>query len=114
MTRVFIGLLAAVLMTACGGDGGGGGGGGECVATTDLNMVDNAFEPTCLQVSEGDAINLTNEGAAVHSFTVESAGIDVDVQAGETSTAALEGVGAGTTDFTCSFHPEMTGTLEVG
>ena len=113
MTRVFIGVLAAVLMTACGGDGGGGGG-AECVATTDLAMVDNAFEPTCLQVSEGDTVNLTNDGAAVHSFTVESAGIDVDVPAGETATAALEGVGAGTTDFTCSFHPEMTGTLEVG
>lgn len=114
MTRVFIGVLAAVLMTACGGDGGGGNGGEECVATTDLNMVDNAFEPLCLQVSEGDTINLTNEGVAVHSFTVESAGIDVDVPAGETATAALEGVGAGTTDFTCTFHPEMIGTLEVG
>ena len=101
MNRAIIGMLAAVLLASCGG-GDGGGSTAECVATTDLTMVDNAFEPLCLEVSQGDTINLTNEGKAVHSFTVESADIDVDVQAGESATASLEGIEAGTTDLTCS------------
>ncbi|MGH2662751.1 MAG: cupredoxin domain-containing protein [Actinomycetota bacterium] len=113
MNRAIFGLLAAVLLASCGG-GDGGGSAAECVATTNLTMIDNEFEPQCLEVSPGDTINLANEGQAVHSLTVESAGIDVDVRAGETATATLEGIEAGSTDLTCTFHPEMTGTLQVG
>ena len=110
--RAIIGLLAAVLLAACGG-GDGGGGGAEGVATTDLTMVDNAFEPLCLEVAPDSTLNITNEGIAIHSFTVESAGIDVDVQGGDSATVELSGVSAGETPVTCTFHPEMTGTLQV-
>lgn len=112
MNRAIVGLLAAVLLAACGG-GDGSDGTAECVATTDLTMVDNAFEPLCLEVAPDATLSITNEGTAIHSFTVESAGIDVDIQGGESGTAELGGVPTGETAFTCTFHPEMTGTLQV-
>lgn len=107
-TRWAVALSAMLALAACGG--GGGGGGGE--TTDSVTLVDNAFEPSEFTAA-GDSLTVTNEGQALHSFTVGAAGIDQDVQSGESADIDLSGVEAGTFDLTCKYHPEMTGTLTV-
>lgn len=109
MTRLAI-LLAAValLVAACGGDDGGGGG-----ETTDsLTMIDNEFQPSEFTAAS-DTLSVTNDGQAPHSFTVSDGGIDEQVDPGQSAEVDLSGLDAGTFDFTCTFHPEMTGSVTV-
>jgi plastocyanin len=107
MKRLAIVLsMAAVLGAAC----GGGGGGGE--TTDSVIMVDNEFQPSEFTAA-GDSLSVTNEGQALHSFTVSDGGIDQDVQAGDSADIDLSGLEAGTFDLTCKYHPEMTGSLTI-
>ena len=114
-TLVAVGM-AGVLLAACGGDEGGteanGGGGGGAAAT--LTASDFAFDPETVTIAAGDGIELTNEGEAEHNITAEDAGLDEDVDAGDSVTVDTSGVEPGTYDFICEYHPEqMKGTLEV-
>jgi plastocyanin len=107
-TRWAVALSAMVALAACGGDGDGGGG-----QTTDsLTMVDNAFEPSEFTAAS-DSLTVTNEGQALHSFTLSDGDIDQDVQSGESADVDLSGLDAGTFAFVCKYHPEMTGSLTV-
>ncbi len=110
---VFIAVLVAG--TACGGGGddeGNGGGTGTGTATDTVTMVDNAFEPTDPVVDAGSTLSLVNEGAATHTFTVADESIDELVETGAESSVDIT-LAAGTYDFDCSLHPEMSGTLTV-
>ena len=112
-----VSLLAfALLAAACGGGGTGGGGGGETGGggggRADLTIANFSFEPSTLQVSEGQTITVTNEDSVAHTFTTDDGAVDVQVGGGETVEVTLSGVSSG--GFHCEFHPSMTGTLEVG
>jgi len=87
-------------------DGGGGGGG------ADLTIVDFAFSPTGLSVTEGQTITVTNIGETSHTFTTDDDAIDETIGAGETVEITLTGVTTG--GFHCRFHSQMIGTLTVG
>lgn len=109
--------FVAVLGTACGGGGDGGdtgdGGDGNGGATTDtVVMVDNAFQPSDPTVESGSTLTLSNEGQAAHTFTVEDGTIDEQVPPGDETTVEIA-LDPGSYALTCSFHPEMTGTLTV-
>jgi plastocyanin len=106
MKRLAIGLAAvAILAGAC-----GGGGGGE--TTSSVTMVDNAFEPSEFTAG-GTTLAVTNDGQALHSFTVTDGNIDQDVDPGASVDVDLSGLDAGTFDLTCKYHPEMTGSITV-
>jgi plastocyanin len=93
-----------------GGDGSpseGGGGGGA-----DLTIVDFAFSPKDLSVTEGQTISVFNNGDVSHTFTTDDGAIDETISPGETKEIELTGVSSG--GFHCRFHPQMTGTLTVG
>ena len=99
----------ALLGAACGGDGNGGDGG----ETTDsVTMVDNEFQPSSFTAAS-TTISVTNDGQALHSFTIADGDIDQDVQAGESAEVDLSGLEAGTYDLICKYHPEMTGSVTV-
>lgn len=112
-------LLVGALAGACGGDsggdsesteaGGGSGGGGSVT----LTAADFAFSPDAVTAAAGDTIEFSNDDDAKHSFTAEEAGIDEDADAGESVSIDLGDAEAGTYDFVCKYHPEMTGTLEI-
>lgn len=111
--------IVALLATACGGDDGdpaaasgdGGGGGGGSVT---LTAADFSFEPGTVTADTSDTIELANEGESPHNLQADEAGLDEDVDAGETVSIDLADVNPGTYDFICSFHPDdMTGTLEI-
>lgn len=106
MRAMTLAVAAAVLlMAACGGD--------EAAVTTDaVSMLDNEFEPSTFTAAS-DTIAVSNDGQALHSFTVQDGGIDQDLQPGERATIDLSGLDPGTYDLTCTFHPEMTGQVTV-
>jgi plastocyanin len=64
-------------------------------------------------ISAGE-VELVNEGAAPHTFTVEGESVDVQVDAGETATTSVD-LAEGTYTVFCSFHRAqgMEGTLTV-
>jgi len=47
---------------------------------------------------------VTNGGSALHNLTVESLGIDEDVQAGETITVQVTLPDSGSLPFVCKYH----------
>jgi plastocyanin len=75
-------------------------------------MVDNEFQPSTFTAAS-TSLTVTNEGQALHSFTITDQGIDQDVQAGEEATVDLSGLDAGAYDFICKYHPEMTGSITI-
>ena len=121
--RIMIALACvAVLGAACGGDEEGGASGGNEETggsagsnggSVTLTAVDFAFDPADLSAAAGDTIEFVNEDDAEHNVTAEEAGIDEDVDANGSTTIDLSGVEAGTYDYFCEYHPDMTGTLEV-
>ena len=113
--RLVLVLALGLMAAACGGDSGnGGGGGGDNGGTTPgaLTMVDNEFQPSTLTVVSGDTLEVTNDGAASHTFTLEDDSIDETVAAGASASITIS-ADPGSYGFACSFHPEMTGTLTV-
>jgi plastocyanin len=103
-------VVAAVAMlgVACGGDGDGGDGG----STDSITMVDNEFQPSSFTAAS-TTLTVTNDGQALHSFTLPDGDIDQDVQPGEDASIDLSGLDAGTYDITCKYHPEMTGSATI-
>lgn len=116
MARLLVPLaLAALLGAACGGGGGENGGtdgNGGAAPVDSVSMVDNAFEPESFSVTSGGSLTVTNDGQALHSFTVTDADIDQDVTAGESATVDAP-ADAGDYDVICKYHPEMTATMTV-
>ena len=111
IARFTIAIAAVALLgAACGGDDGGNGGDGGTADS--VTMVDNEFQPSSFTAAS-TTLTVTNEGEALHSFTLSDAGIDQDVQTGEDASVDLSGLDAGGYDFTCKYHPEMTGSLTI-
>jgi len=124
MHRRWMSLLGALfaltlLAAACGGDNtppaGNGGSPSESASSgggADLTIVDFAFSPTELSVTEGQTISINNTGDVAHTFTTDDGVIDQTISPGETVDVTLTGVASG--GFHCRFHSQMTGTLTVG
>ena len=123
MHRRWMRLLGALfaltmLAAACGGNdtppAGNGGSPNESASSgggSDLTIVDFAFSPTELSVTEGQTISITNTGDVSHTFTTDDGAVDQTISPGETADVTLTGVTSG--GFHCRFHSQMTGTLTV-
>ena len=112
-----VGLTVVALMgAACGGDSNGDGeaASGDGGGATTLTAAEFAWDPSTLTASAGGSIELVNEDEAKHNLTIEDAGVDEDVDGGQSVTVDLGDVEAGSYEFVCEYHPDtMTGTLEV-
>lgn len=136
-------LLAAACaqqqVGSAGGSGGGGAGGEEEGGTiqvageeatdhgskdvtgadeVELEMDDFYFEPTVLEGEAGQTlkVELENEGAATHTFTVDELGVDEEVPSGDKGEAEVTFPDSGALVFYCRFHQGqgMRGGLSVG
>lgn len=47
---------------------------------------------------------MTNDGQALHNFSVTSAGVDQDVQAGQSVTVTVQFDGSAPLPFFCKYH----------
>ncbi len=134
-------VLTAVLvlsLAACGGDDAGdedsagataatgasaatgATGSAGCVDLTSgdvftITISDFAFDPDCLTARAAQGITIVNEDSADHTFTIEGTSIDVTIAGGETFNGepVTDALAPGTYDFTCRFHPSMTGVITV-
>ena len=131
---------AAIVLAACGSGGGsptasgptGGCGkqahlsgkvsdhGTQNVSGDSVHLEADSFffAPTCVRVSSGNAITVTvtNEGQALHNFTVKSLGIDKDVTGGQSITVQVKLPSSGVLPFICKYHVSsgMQGAFLVG
>ncbi|CAN5131627.1 hypothetical protein BH20ACT24_BH20ACT24_04850 [soil metagenome] len=71
-----------------------------------LDGSEFAFSPTCVQAGGGQSlkVTVTNGGSALHNLSVESLGIDEDVQAGESITVELTLPDSSAVPFVCKYH----------
>jgi plastocyanin len=105
---IAIALAAAALVgAACGGGGGGGR-----TTTDSITMIDNEFQPSDFTAAS-DSVAVMNDGQALHNLTLSDAGLDEDVQPGQSADVDLSALDPGTYDFDCKYHPEMTGSVTV-
>jgi len=71
-----------------------------------------AFGPASLTVSVGDTVTWTNNDAVAHTVTATGGAFDSGtVSPGDTFTFTF--TTAGSFEYVCSFHPNMTGTIVV-
>jgi plastocyanin len=107
-------IAAFVLPGACGSDAEPDPSCTDPEPASSVALADFEFAPACIGASSGAVIALENTGAAPHTFTVEGTDVDVDLPADASGEASLEGVDVGTYAITCTYHPQMTGTVVVG
>jgi plastocyanin len=72
------------------------------------------FTPATLELSAGEkvTIEITNTDDRAHDFAIEAANLNTGtIQPGAVATATFT-VPEGTTEFVCTFHRGMTGTIQ--
>ncbi|SRR6266540_1475170 len=128
-TAASVGVLA-VAAAGCGGYGGkskgttsGSGGGQTVIAGVNANnhgsatvsdeekveLDDFYFEPTVLKGKPGQRVTLEleNEGKVEHNFSIDSQGIDKDLEAGEDAKVTVTIPKSGLVSFYCKYHKSM-------
>ncbi|HWB88100.1 MAG TPA: plastocyanin/azurin family copper-binding protein [Acidimicrobiia bacterium] len=101
-------LLAAAAVTAC-GDGGGDLDPADAVATTEVDVFDNEFDPAVIQVATGDTVTWTWGGQNEHD--VDGGEFASEVQATGEFTHTFET--AGQFEYVCNIHSGMRGMVVV-
>jgi nitrite reductase (NO-forming) len=80
-----------------------------------IEAVDgDRFTPATLELPAGEevTIEITNADDRAHDFAIEAAGLNTGtIEAGAVATATFT-VPEGNTEFVCTFHSGMTGTIE--
>jgi plastocyanin len=109
-----VSVTCFMLVTACGGDAEPAAPCADPDPANSVALADFEFQPACIGVASGSTIALENTGAAPHTFTMDGTGVDVDLPAGGSGQASLEGIEIGEYALTCTYHPQMTGTVVVG
>ena len=134
---VLMACLALGLVAGCGGDddddegggaaetteqpaettedtgGGGGGGGAEAVSLENIT-----FNPAELSVSKGTTVTWTNDESVGHDVT-KTGGPGPDFSSGDPGGMGQDDTfeqtfdTAGTIEYVCTVHPNMTGTITV-
>jgi plastocyanin len=104
--RLFLrAATAAVLLCAA---GVGPVPAGEVV---EVSIRDIAFSPAEITIHAGDSVKWVNHDIVDHTATAAQGGFDVSVPAGK---SAVQQFGKpGSYKYVCTFHPNMTGSVNV-
>jgi plastocyanin len=83
----------------------------------ELELDNFYFGPTVLDGDAGETLTLSlhNEGSAAHTFTIDAAGIDQELQPGDEGSVDVTFPDSGALVFYCRFHRSsgMLGALSV-
>jgi plastocyanin len=137
--RLIVLATGALVVAGCGGSGGssssseGGGGGGKTTVAgvsandhgtksvsdeAEVELDDYYFKPTVLKGKPGSSVTLElkNEGSVEHNFTIDSQGIDKDLEAGKDAKVSVTIPKSGVVSFYCKYHKSMgmAGALSGG
>jgi plastocyanin len=81
--------------------------------SADVSVVDFAFEPATVGLGAGGTVTWRLAGAAPHTVSAVDGSFDSGMlQPGATFSHRFDE--PGTYRYACAFHPQMTGTIEVG
>jgi plastocyanin len=84
-------------------------------AEVSIQEVEFAFQPNQISATTSQAIVITNNGTALHNFSIEGTSISVDTQPGQTTRLEAPGpsFAPGTYTIFCKYHRSqgMVGTL---
>ena len=79
--------------------------------TQSVAMQGIAFAPTQVTVHVGDTLGWANHDIVAHTATAKDKSWDVNVLPGKTGRMVMKA--AGTFDYICRYHPNMTGEIIV-
>lgn len=93
-------------------------GGAACAPSTETGTVTGtmsgfAFNPAAITASAGDVITWTNNDSAGHTATVKSDPTCTTDTLANGASGSIVFNTAGSYEFFCKIHPNMTGTIEV-
>ncbi|MEX2585030.1 MAG: cupredoxin domain-containing protein, partial [Balneolaceae bacterium] len=74
-------------------------------------MQNHYYSPETLEVPTGTTVTWTNRNGTNHSVTSEDDLFNATVSPDDSYNYTFDE--AGTFDYYCTFHPDMTGTIEV-
>lgn len=100
-----------------GGDGGDGGGSGKCGGSggemVDVKAANFAFKPNQISAPAGDQVTVTftNTDDTPHTFTITDLACDTSAVGGGDSAELSFTIPDAETEWICSIHPDMKGTL---
>ena len=77
----------------------------------DVTIIDNAFDPDTITISEGTTLTWSNAGALPHTVTRNGTFDSGFLSPGDTFVWSFEA--AGTYNYLCTLHPGMTGSVLV-
>jgi nitrite reductase (NO-forming) len=118
LARMVAVTALGMALTACGNSSDPVGNVASGPAIGDAAKIEAAggkrFTPATLELPAGEAvtIEITNTDDRAHDFAVEAADLNTGtIEAGAVATATFT-VPEGTTEFECTFHRGMTGTIK--
>jgi len=86
--------------------------GSAFAADTPVTIADFAFAPGSVTIQVGDTVTFTNQDGTAHTARAVDGSFDTeDLDSGQASTITFGT--AGTIDYMCAIHPQMTGTVVV-
>jgi len=93
--------------------GGNPGGGSGTPGANEVWMQNTAFNPATRTVMAGTTITWTNKQAMDHNVTSSNGAFTASPTMGLGATFSVTFNTAGTYNYSCTFHPGMTGTIIV-
>ena len=111
-------VAAALTLAACGGptpaagNVHAGAADGEAIK---IVTVDDDFQPATLELEPGTdvTIEVTNEGKRPHSLRIDEIALSTGTLESDDTVTATFTVPDQNTPYVCSFHPRMTGEIQV-
>jgi plastocyanin len=80
-------------------------------ATVQITMENLVISPAVASAKVGDTIEWSNKDVLVHTATARNGDFDVTLPAKKTARFTVKK--AGTVEYYCRYHPNMTATLQV-
>lgn len=80
-------------------------------ATIQISMENLVVSPAQVSARVGDTVEWVNKDVLAHTATARNGDFDVTLAPKKSATIVLKK--AGTVDYYCRFHPNMTATLKV-
>jgi plastocyanin len=85
----------------------------EGTGAVSVSIANFAFDPATVTAKAGDVISFTNNDTVQHTATVKSDETCTTPELAANASSGITFSQAGSYDFFCKIHPQMTGKIEV-
>jgi plastocyanin len=85
----------------------------DAAGTVSASMANIAFDPATITAKVGDVISWTNKDTVQHTATIKGNETCTTAALATNASGGITFSQAGSYDFFCKIHPQMTGKIEV-